>query len=106
MGATLTIELNKYFSLLTPIQQKAVLGLLKSLVKPETDCQRISIEQYNKEIDEAMARVEAGEFYTQEEVEKESASWWKGKAGSIRPVLGKLEYLQTETGLIKAVRGI
>jgi proline dehydrogenase len=32
--------------------------------------QRISIEQYYKEIDEAIARIDNGEFYTQEEVEK------------------------------------
>ena len=35
----------------------------------------MDIEQYNKEIDEAVARVEAGEFYTQEEVEQMSKEW-------------------------------
>jgi predicted transcriptional regulator len=33
------------------------------------------LEDYNKEIDEAIARVEAGEFYTQEEVEKMAKDW-------------------------------
>jgi len=37
--------------------------------------QRISIEQYNKEIDEAVKRVENGEFYTQEEAEKIMNQW-------------------------------
>ncbi len=36
---------------------------------------RISIEQYNKELDEANARIEAGEFITQEDLEKESSQW-------------------------------
>lgn len=31
---------------------------------------RISIEQYNREIEEAERRVEGGEFFTQDEVEK------------------------------------
>jgi hypothetical protein len=36
---------------------------------------RISIEQYNKELDEANARIEAGEFITQEDLEKEASKW-------------------------------
>ena len=36
---------------------------------------RISIEQYNKEIDEAMEEIKRGEFYTHEEVVKMSKSW-------------------------------
>ena len=31
---------------------------------------RISIEQYNRELDEANARVEAGKFITQEDLER------------------------------------
>ena len=37
--------------------------------------ERISIEQYNKEVNEAIARVENGEFYTQEEAEKIMDKW-------------------------------
>lgn len=36
---------------------------------------RISIEQYNKELDEADAEIDRGEFYTQQEVEKLSQKW-------------------------------
>ncbi|MFM9841138.1 MAG: hypothetical protein ACKVOQ_22925 [Cyclobacteriaceae bacterium] len=36
---------------------------------------RISVEQYNKELDEANARIEAGEFITQEDLEKEASKW-------------------------------
>ena len=35
----------------------------------------ISIEQYNRELDEANARIESGKFITQEDVEKEAAQW-------------------------------
>ncbi|PCH99940.1 MAG: hypothetical protein COB81_09820 [Flavobacteriaceae bacterium] len=37
--------------------------------------ERISIEQYNKEIDAAIVRVENGDFHTQEEVEKIMDTW-------------------------------
>ena len=36
---------------------------------------RISIEQYNHELDEANARVESGKFITQEDLEKEASQW-------------------------------
>lgn len=39
------------------------------------ESQRISIEQYNKELDESIAQIERGEFYTQEEVEKMAKEW-------------------------------
>jgi hypothetical protein len=65
-------EFKKYWSLLTPAQKKSLLSVIKSFVIPQ---EKISVEQYNKEIDEAVARVEAGEFYTMEEVEKMSKDW-------------------------------
>lgn len=36
---------------------------------------RISIEQYNQELDEANARMDAGEYVSHEDVKKESATW-------------------------------
>jgi hypothetical protein len=60
-------EFRKYWSLLTPVQNESLLGVIKSFVVPR---EKISVEQYNKEIDEAIARVEAGDFYSQNEVEK------------------------------------
>lgn len=72
---SLNTELIKYFSLLTPAQKKSVLTLIKSFVTHEIKSGRISIDQYNKEIQEAMAEAAAGDYVTQEDIEKESASW-------------------------------
>ena len=36
---------------------------------------RISIEQYNRELEEAEARIDRGDFFTQEEVEKMAKEW-------------------------------
>lgn len=36
---------------------------------------RISVEEYNRELDEANARIDSGKFITQEDLEKEAAQW-------------------------------
>jgi hypothetical protein len=71
MAKALEQELFKYILQLDEAEKKSVLQMLKTFLKDrelKTPC--ISIGQYNKEIDEAIARVEAGEFYTQEEAER------------------------------------
>lgn len=35
----------------------------------------ISTEQYNRELDEAEAEIDRGEFYSQEEIEKMAKKW-------------------------------
>ena len=35
----------------------------------------VNMEQYNKEIDEALAEEAAGNYITQEEMEKQAAKW-------------------------------
>jgi hypothetical protein len=69
-------ELMKYVSQLSEIQKKSLLEKVKSFLKiNKIQPERITIEQYNREIDEAIARVEAGDFYTQDEVERMSKEW-------------------------------
>ena len=70
-------EFDQYWSKLNIVEKESLLAVAKNYVqlKDENDSDRVSIEEYNKEIDEAVARVEAGEFYTQEEVVKMSKDW-------------------------------
>ena len=76
MSKALERELVQYVLQLDETQKKSLLEMLKTFVKgQEKKSARISIEQYNKEIDEAIARVEAGEYYTQEEVERMAKDW-------------------------------
>lgn len=73
MGATpLDKELMQYWPILTVVQQESLLRTIKAMVHPELG---VSIEQYNREIDEAIARVEAGQFTTHEDVVKMSKNW-------------------------------
>ena len=48
---------------------------LSNHIKLQKPVNRVSIAEYNREIDEAVTRVEAGEFYTHEEVEKMAEEW-------------------------------
>jgi hypothetical protein len=74
--SSLDKELIKYFIQLTEPQKKSLLQMIKTFVKSGNNSgQRISIEQYNKELDDAMNRINMGEFTTMEELEKEIQSW-------------------------------
>ncbi|HEX3385627.1 MAG TPA: hypothetical protein VHS53_10585 [Mucilaginibacter sp.] len=76
MAKALERELFQYILQLDEAEKKSVLQMLKTFVKGrEKRSPRISIEQYNKEIDEAIARVEAGEYFTQDDVERMSKEW-------------------------------
>ena len=69
-------ELISYFSLLDEKQKETLLEMIKSFVKPgNSSTERVSVEQYNKELDEAMERIEKGEFVTMEELLKEMKTW-------------------------------
>tara|TARA_Y100001972_G_scaffold123992_1_gene172186 strand:- start:873 stop:1103 length:231 start_codon:yes stop_codon:yes gene_type:complete len=60
------------------IGNEKVIEKLEAVLKKEQqkeDNKRVSIEQYNRELDEADAEIDKGEFYTQEEVEKMSRKW-------------------------------
>ena len=76
MAKVLDQELLHYILQLDEAEKKSVLQMLKTFVKGrEKKVARVSLEQYNKEIDEAIARVESGEFHTHEEVERMSKEW-------------------------------
>jgi hypothetical protein len=73
-------QMVEYFMQLNNAEKKSVVQLIKTFLKARNDSPgRISIEQYNKELDEAEAEIERGEFYTQEQVEEMSKSWVNGK---------------------------
>jgi hypothetical protein len=62
---------------LTTVQKEALITLIASF-GIDTNNQRITIEQYNKELDEAEAEFERGEVFTHEEVKAMSKKWTHG----------------------------
>ena len=76
MASTIDQEMSNYFNQLNDAEKQSVVQMIKTFLKGRKDqSERISVEQYNKEIDEAMARVSKGEFTTVEDLEKEMQSW-------------------------------
>ena len=75
MANTIDREMFTYFMQLNDAEKKSVVEMLKTFIKGRKDQpERITIEQYKKEIDEAMERVSKGEYTTFEDLEKEMRS--------------------------------
>jgi len=73
MGASpLDIEFSKYWSLLSPVQKKSLLEVIKSVAQSSD---RITLEQYNQELAEAEAEYQAGDYISSEELLKLIRSW-------------------------------
>ncbi len=69
-------EFNFYYSKLTEGQKRSLLTMMKSFLdKTEERSQRISVTQYNKELEEAEKRVAQGQFITQESLREEAGKW-------------------------------
>lgn len=69
-------ELIKYFIQLTEPQKNSLLQMIKSFARPDTETREsVSIEEYNKELDDAMERINNGNFTTFEELQSEMKSW-------------------------------
>jgi hypothetical protein len=60
-------QVDNYLPLLPKGQQTLVLEVIKSLIKEVSSSNRIDKNQYNKEIDAAVARMEAGDFVSHED---------------------------------------
>ncbi len=68
--------MNTYFMQLSLAEKKSVVQMIKTFLKRSNEkSEAVSLEDYNKDIDEAMAEIARGEFYTHEEVVKMSKDW-------------------------------
>ena len=70
-------EMYDYFMHLNEAEKKSVVQMIKTFLQSRKEFERISIERYNKEIEEA--EVERGESYSHAEVVKMSKQWTHGK---------------------------
>ncbi len=76
MGNTLDQEIFQYIARLTEHKKKSMLQFLKTFAGNDQETfERISIEQYNVELEESEQQIEAGQFTTQENLEKEMQEW-------------------------------
>jgi hypothetical protein len=76
MANAIDREMYAYFIQLNEAEKKSVVELLKTFMKSKKEQpNHLTIEQYNKELDEAMERVNRGEYTTFEDLAKEMKSW-------------------------------
>jgi len=68
-------QVDNYLPLLSAKQQTLVLEMIKSLLNVDKDSKRITRKQYNKEIDEAVARIEKGNSVAHKDALKELSKW-------------------------------
>jgi vacuolar-type H+-ATPase subunit D/Vma8 len=68
-------QVDNYLPLLSTKQQTLVLEMIKSFLNVDSDTKRISRKQYNKELDEAVARVEDGNSVSHKDAVKELSKW-------------------------------
>jgi predicted transcriptional regulator len=72
-------EFMQYWMRLSLVEKQSLFHVAKRYVELKDDTAPISIDQYNAEIDEAMKRMDDGEFYTHEQVVEMSKGWLNGK---------------------------
>jgi hypothetical protein len=76
MASVLEKEMYNYFIQLNEAEKKSVVQMLKTFVKGKGGVSsRVSIEQYNRELEDAERQIEIGNFITQEDLEKEIKQW-------------------------------
>lgn len=68
-------QFDGYLPLLSVKQQALLLEMVKSFLNVDKETKRITRKQYNKEINDAVARIEKGNFATHEEALKELSKW-------------------------------
>ncbi len=76
MAKTLDNEMFNYFTQLNDAEKKSVIQMLKTFLSGRiAKSERITIEQYNQELDEAEAEFEKGDVVTHEELLKQIRKW-------------------------------
>ena len=61
-------EFMQYWLKLTMLEKRSLLSVAKNYVQLKEEILSISIEKYNNEINEALKRIDAGVFYTHNQV--------------------------------------
>ena len=75
MSYTLENEWYSYFEQLNEAEKKSIISLIKTFLKRKNGNNGTTIEQYNKDIDESLEQAAAGNYITQEELEKKASKW-------------------------------
>jgi hypothetical protein len=72
-------QLETYLPLLSERQQELLLDMVMNLLQIDKKEKRISVEEYNKELEISIKQVEEGKTLSHAEVLKSSKKWFKRK---------------------------
>jgi molybdopterin converting factor small subunit len=70
----------QFIEAILSVGSEKIMDKLETLLKKERqkeDNSRVSIDQYNHELDEAITRLDSGDYISHENVKKESEKWLK-----------------------------
>ncbi len=68
-------QVDNYLPLLSVKQQALILDMIKTFLNVDKDTKRITRKHYNKEINEAVARIEKGNSVSHKDALKELSQW-------------------------------
>lgn len=74
-ATTIKKQVDNYLPLLSAKQQTLILDMIKTFLNVDKDTKRITRKQYNKEINEAVARIEKGNSVSHKDALKELSQW-------------------------------
>lgn len=74
-AAAIKKQIDGYLPLLSNKQQTLLLEMIKSFLNVDKETKRISKKQYNKELNDAVARIEKGNFVSHKDALKELSEW-------------------------------
>jgi phosphoribosylpyrophosphate synthetase len=72
-------QLDTYLPLLSTRQQEILLDMVKNILHIDKKEKRVTIEQYNNEIEESVRQVNNKEVLLHDDVLKQSKTWFKRK---------------------------
>ena len=74
-AATIQKQLNDYLPLLSLKQKELLLEMVKNILQVEPKMKRISIKQYNKELNAAIKEADSGKTVKHSDLMKEIEKW-------------------------------
>jgi len=72
---TIDAQLLKYWPMLEKEEKQSILGVIKTFLKQKEAPRRLTIEEYNRELDEAEKRLNSGGGLSIEDAIKEAEAW-------------------------------
>lgn len=72
-------EFDTYLPLLSERQQEILMDMVKNFLHIDKNEKRISVAQYNKEIDASVKQIKEGKVVSHSEALKQSKQWLKRK---------------------------